>query len=162
MWKNYIFPGLCCGIQINGDRFQELLWHFDKIYIFQTTPSFCHNHVKRGIQNKVKRLRWTLLRKSIKLRSKLDLWLGCQCSSAVTGFPVDIGRKFNVHKSFRRRPGRLLNVLCTFNLRPVSTGLCAVTNIFFSFFFLLSGFSSQTLTIHRALGAGRGPSFIPL
>ena len=28
----------------------------------------------------------------------------------------------NVHKTFRRRPGRLWNVLCTFNLRPVSTG----------------------------------------
>ena len=38
-------------------------------------------------------------------------------------FPVDTGRKLNVHKTFRRRPGRLLNVLCTFNLRPVSTGL---------------------------------------
>ena len=36
--------------------------------------------------------------------------------------PVDIGRKLNVHKTFRRHPGRLLNVLCTFNLRPVSTG----------------------------------------
>ena len=36
--------------------------------------------------------------------------------------PVDTGRKFNVHKTFRRRPGRLLNVLCTFNLRPVSMG----------------------------------------
>ena len=35
------------------------------------------------------------------------------------GFP----RKLNVHKTFRRRPGRLLNALCTFNLRPVSTGL---------------------------------------
>ena len=39
--------------------------------------------------------------------------------------PLDTGRKLNVHKTFRRRPGRLLNVLCTFNLRPVSTGsLC--------------------------------------
>ena len=38
-------------------------------------------------------------------------------------FPVDTGRKMNVHKTFRRRPERLLNVLCTFNLRPVSTGL---------------------------------------
>ena len=37
--------------------------------------------------------------------------------------PVDIGRKLNVNKRFRRRPGRLLNVLCTFNLRPMSTGL---------------------------------------
>ena len=36
--------------------------------------------------------------------------------------PVDTGRKLNVHKTFRRRPGRLLNVLCTFNLRHVSTG----------------------------------------
>ena len=34
-------------------------------------------------------------------------------------------RKLNVHKTFRRRPGRVLNVLCTFNLLPVSTGyLC--------------------------------------
>ena len=37
--------------------------------------------------------------------------------------PVDTGRKLNVHKTFRRRPGRLLNVLCTFNLRPVPTTL---------------------------------------
>ena len=36
--------------------------------------------------------------------------------------PVDTGRKLNVHNTFRRRPGRLLNVLCTFDLRPVSTG----------------------------------------
>ena len=35
--------------------------------------------------------------------------------------PVDTGRKFNVHKTFRRRSGRFLNVLRTFNLRPVST-----------------------------------------
>ena len=37
-------------------------------------------------------------------------------------YPIDTGRKLNVHKTFRRRPERLLNVLCTFNLRPVSTG----------------------------------------
>ena len=35
--------------------------------------------------------------------------------------PVGTGRKLNVHKTLRRRPGRLLNVFCTFNLRPVST-----------------------------------------
>ena len=29
-------------------------------------------------------------------------------------------------------------------------------------FFFLSGFSSQTLTIHRTAGEGSGPSFIPL
>ena len=37
--------------------------------------------------------------------------------------PVDTGRKLNVHKTFRRRSGRLLNVLYTFSLRPMSTGM---------------------------------------
>ena len=38
-------------------------------------------------------------------------------------FPVDTGCKLNIHKTFKRCLGPLLNVLCTFNLRPVSTGL---------------------------------------
>ena len=37
-------------------------------------------------------------------------------------YAVDTGRTLNEHKVFRRRPGRLLNVLRTFNLRLVSTG----------------------------------------
>ena len=36
-------------------------------------------------------------------------------------FPVATGRKLNVDKAFRKRAGHLLNVLCTFNLPPVST-----------------------------------------
>ena len=36
--------------------------------------------------------------------------------------PLDTARKFNVHKTFRIRPGHLLNVLHTFKLRPVSRG----------------------------------------
>ena len=43
-------------------------------------------------------------------------------SSIDTYNPVDVGRKLNVHKMFRRRPGRLLNVLCTFDLHSVPTG----------------------------------------
>ena len=42
--------------------------------------------------------------------------------------PVDTGRTLNVHKTFRRRPVRLLNVLCTFNIRPVSTGISSMKN----------------------------------
>ena len=38
---------------------------------------------------------------------------------------IDTGRKLNVHKTIRKRPGRLLNVLCTFNLSPVSKGFKA-------------------------------------
>ena len=44
-------------------------------------------------------------------------------SNFMRNFPVDTRRKLNVSKTFRRRPGCLLNALCTFNLRPVSTGL---------------------------------------
>ena len=36
--------------------------------------------------------------------------------------PVDTWYKLNIHKTFRRLPGRLLNVLCEFSLRPVFTG----------------------------------------
>ena len=36
---------------------------------------------------------------------------------------METGRKLNVHKTFRRCPGRLLSVLCTINVRPVSTGI---------------------------------------
>ena len=41
---------------------------------------------------------------------------------------LDTERKLNVHKMFRRRPGRLLNVLCTFNLHPVSRGQMFITS----------------------------------
>ena len=37
-------------------------------------------------------------------------------------YPADTGRKLDVHKTSRRRPGRLLKVLCTFYLRPVLRG----------------------------------------
>ena len=39
-----------------------------------------------------------------------------------TGSKIDTGSKMNVHKTFRRRPGCLLNVLCMFSLRRLSTG----------------------------------------
>ena len=39
------------------------------------------------------------------------------------GVPVDTGLNLNLHEMFRRRPGRFLNVKCTFSLRPVSTGV---------------------------------------
>ena len=36
--------------------------------------------------------------------------------------PLDTARKLNVYKTLRRRSRRVLNVLCTFNLRPMSKG----------------------------------------
>ena len=41
--------------------------------------------------------------------------------------PLDTGRILNVHKTFRRRRlGHLLNVLCTFNSRPLSRRISLV------------------------------------
>ena len=37
--------------------------------------------------------------------------------------PLETGSKLNAHKTFRRGPGHLLNVLCTFNLRRVLKGV---------------------------------------
>ena len=54
---------------------------------------------------------------SLKLCVCTVLCLGC------TQYRLDTRRKLNVHKTFRRRPGRVLNVFCTFNLRPVSRGI---------------------------------------
>ena len=55
----------------------------------------------------------------------LNIWEDFQICISVplsTLHPVDTGRKLNVHKTFRRRPGSLPNVLCMFNLRPVFAG----------------------------------------
>ena len=38
-------------------------------------------------------------------------------------YPLNKGRKLNSRKTFRACHGRLLNVLCTLNLRPVSRGI---------------------------------------
>lgn len=37
-------------------------------------------------------------------------------------YPLDAELKLNVHNSFRSRPGQILNVLYTYNLRSVSRG----------------------------------------
>ena len=58
----------------------------------------------------------------------MSMLLDTRKSNFERPYPVDTGRKLNAHKTFRRLPGRLLNVLCTSNLRPVSTG-----SIFFIF-----------------------------
>ena len=59
--------------------------------------------------------------------------------------PVDTGRKLNVHKTFRRRPGRLLNVSCRFNLPPVSTGLFLVSRMFLWYYVCVEGNAQFTL-----------------
>ena len=67
-----------------------------------------------------------------------------QCISSISkwNIPVDTGRTLIVHKTLRKRPGRLLNVLCTFSLRPVSMEIMnqlskheICVDFYFQFFF---------------------------
>ena len=44
-------------------------------------------------------------------------------------YPLDTGRNLNVHKTFRKRPGNLMNVLFTFYLRPVFRGYNFFTSL---------------------------------
>ena len=52
----------------------------------------------------------------------------CSCANSVfwkkirINYHLDTERKWNILKTFKRRPGRFLNVLCTFNLHSVSMG----------------------------------------
>ena len=54
---------------------------------------------------------------------KMQNFKMCTCHPNSVIVSIDTGRNLNVHNTIRRRPGRFLNVLCTFNLRPVSTGV---------------------------------------
>ena len=43
-----------------------------------------------------------------------------KCTRMTVLYPVDTGCKLIVHKKFKRRPGGLLKIYCTLNLRPVA------------------------------------------
>ena len=49
----------------------------------------------------------------LKTLSLLGFYGTCTILPAKTLYPLNLGHKFNVHKMFRRRPGRLLDALCT-------------------------------------------------
>ena len=77
---------------------------------------------------------------------------------------LDTGRKFNVYKTFRRLPGRLLNVLYMFNLQPVFKELLSlVTNIiYFVLLILTLNFSGFYLYFQKKLCFSYRPHFYPL
>ena len=58
--------------------------------------------------------------------------------------PLGTRRKLNAHKTFKRGPRRLLNVLDTFNSRPVSK---SNGHIFLQFFFAFDSKPSKKLTL---------------
>ena len=85
-----------------------------------------YHHLKiKGLRNENRQnaIRYSQLTKSkLSCNQEISNNYNFLISHIILENPVDTGRKLNVHKTFRRRPGRLLNVLCTFNLRPVPIG----------------------------------------
>ena len=67
---------------------------------------------------------------------KCEHWAG---QERIIAHPLDAGFKLKVYRTFRKRPERLLNVLCTFNLRPQSTG----------HFFAKVSFSTAYLSVNK-------------
>ena len=99
----------------------QLYWNRSSAWVFtgkfalyfQNTFSF--EHLWRAASEQWYRPPWKLYHRIGKSIG------GKECYYQLFNDPVDTGRKLNVHKTFTRRPGRLLFVLCTFKLRPVST-----------------------------------------
>ena len=90
--------------------------HISELTVFQKSwRESCVNEIHRYIVDKNLLSPFVLLMNSPVNHSILQLLRDIHIL-----FPVDTGRKLNVHKTFRRRPGLLLNVLCMFNLRHVS------------------------------------------
>ena len=107
-----------------AEKSQEILCHLhkgklDKTLIFQRPLDYAScfkGHVKSNIQ-------------LITFTRYMQIFFGnltftAKVKDSISGilYPLDTGRKLNVHKTFRKRPRLLLKVLCTFNVRPVFKG----------------------------------------
>ena len=88
----------------------------------------------------IRKYRIPLFTKFAILKLKIDLFsvlmiFHKKCSALD---PIYTGRKLNVNKTFRRR---LVNVLCKFNLRPVSRGeviCCPFRRALFTYFTIIN------------------------
>ena len=69
---------------------------------------------------------------------------------------ADTGRKLSIYKAYRIRPGRLLNILCTFNLRSVSTE-CICGQLFFSVILLTLMLTEVFIHFHLLLSESLVP-----
>ena len=123
------------SVQIQGIYWPEKNWLYHIVFIDQFSPKPLNKvcalkfhfrldvcpfaQLKRFVSSYFAQKCWYLLTSYFLVRT-IGIF------RTILSFPVDTGRKLNIHKAFRRRPGRLLNVLCTFNLRPVSTGFLDV------------------------------------
>ena len=98
-------------------------WHLQNSGIFRTEVY----SEPWDTQDTVKHLQWSIVQKLLTDSCFPKLLFFAISAFHVLYFlkfnnPIDTGRILNVHKTFRRHLGSLLNILCTFNLCLVSTG----------------------------------------
>ena len=101
---------------VNPDKFQAMI-------LQNSRNSKNYEPVKLEIESAKIETKNTVKLLGITIDNKLNFEEHISESCEKASIPADTGRKLNVHKTFRRSPGRLLNVLCRFNLRPVSMGM---------------------------------------
>ena len=95
--------------------------HFVGLALKRLTAKSWQLHVFYFISNSIIRVQARVAQGFPCFQPQSCLWVTWHSRHQV--IPIDTGRKLNVHKTFRRRPQRLLNVLCTFSLHPVPTGM---------------------------------------
>ena len=118
--RKLFFPFRFERCRIGGRHNQFRTFYFLLIRT-QWSWCFCHFHFFEYFSKENQRLQ------NQRLHNYLFIFLYVEENATIffwqgIVFPVGTGRKLNVHKTFRRRPDHLLNVLCTFNLRTVPTG----------------------------------------
>ena len=112
-WKWYLLIHFSTGSTISGCYTGSETWFI--VYGFSFISKFELQFQRKCLEEKGS---------SIYLLQKRDLNFWKRFFFMKTSaIPVDTGHKLNVHKTFRRCPGRVLNALCMFNSRPVSTGI---------------------------------------
>ena len=121
-WPFIWISGMRISLQLNVSQILTLSWPRSLSYRNQSTnmqSKFLYDRkswasfymIGTSIMKEL-RVNWT--RKLINVNYARIHW------SIFSLYPMNTGRRLNVHKRFRRRPERLLNVLFTFNLRSMS------------------------------------------
>ena len=120
IFKNQLVLGLC--IFSFFTLVHSNLAYFISLYIFNEKEKLCDEpHHSKGLRSPLR----TIMNGGCLSNSFLvfSLWIYFLSFARITParkLPPGHRRKLNVHKTFRKRRGRLLKVLRTFNLRPVS------------------------------------------
>ena len=116
-WKWYLLIHFSTGSRISGCYTGSETWFI--VYGFSFISKFELQFQRKCLEEKGS----SIFQKSLSFTKEGFKLLKTFFFMKTSAIPVDTGHKLNVHKTFRRCPGRVLNVLCMFNSRPVSTAI---------------------------------------